>query len=282
MRFPLGEMTVGDILDRGLKLLFARLPAFYTLNLIVLSPLILYQIVVPILINSTAADPRQIILYTAGSGLVVIVLTIILSPLATAALLHMTMQEFVGRRKTVAEALGFATTRLGSLILTSLLVGLVVALGFLACIAPGVYFAVSYIFVGQVVVLEGLSGGAAMSRSSNLISGHRGRVFGVVLLIAIGGGMVQAILAVGLQTVMPSQRLVPTANGMRVEFNSVNHVVQTLITQLLGIVFSTYQAVCTTLLYLDLRIRKEGFDLELAAQGDTPPAADDIPGGDLR
>ena len=35
MRFPLGEMTVGDILDRGLKLLFARLPVFYAVNLLV-------------------------------------------------------------------------------------------------------------------------------------------------------------------------------------------------------------------------------------------------------
>lgn len=282
MRFPLGEMTVGDILDRGLKLLFARLPAFYLIDLLVMSPLIAYQIVVPIAIHSAALPAQQEMSYTAGSAVGAMLLAILLSPLVTGAVLYITMQEFVGRRATAGQALGFALGRLVSLVLTSLLVGLIVALGSMACLAPGIYFAVAYSFIGQVVVLEGLSGGAAMSRSSELISGYWWRVFGVVFLIDIGGALTQVVVLIGLQVVLPAEQVIPTANGERVDFNVTNHVIQTLISQLVSVVFSTFQAVCTTLLYLDLRIRKEGFDLELAAQADAPPAAGDIPGDDLR
>src|SRR5262249_22357332 len=47
MKFRIGEMTVGDILDRGLKLLFSRLGTFYTINLIVLLPVLAFQLAMP-------------------------------------------------------------------------------------------------------------------------------------------------------------------------------------------------------------------------------------------
>ena len=40
MKFQIAAMTVGDILDRGLKMLLANLPAFYLINLMVLWPII--------------------------------------------------------------------------------------------------------------------------------------------------------------------------------------------------------------------------------------------------
>ena len=53
MKFPIGAMSVGDVLDRGLKLLLARLPAYYLINLIVLSPLIILQaFILPSVIGS--------------------------------------------------------------------------------------------------------------------------------------------------------------------------------------------------------------------------------------
>ena len=48
-------------------------------------------------------------------------------------------------------------------------------------------------------------------------------------------------------------------------------VLQTLVTALVNILVQTYGAVCLTLLYFDLRIRKEGFDLELAARQQATP-----------
>jgi hypothetical protein len=271
MKFPLGKMSVGDILDRGLKLLFARIPAYYAINLLVLSPVIALAIAAPFVVEDSQTDAGSMFGLVAV-GLVILLFTVILQPIGTAAILHIIMKEYAGKRATVGEALSFAMTRFLALLGTSILAGLIILIGFICCFVPGVYFYVTYIFVGQVVVLEGLSGGGALERSATLVTGYRWRVFGVVLLILVGAGVVQFGVEKGLEAVLPSVEIIPTADGPRVEFDKTNAAVNTIVTQLVQILFTTFLAVCTTLLYLDLRIRKEGFDLELAAGGgDAPP-----------
>jgi uncharacterized membrane protein len=150
-------------------------------------------------------------------------------------------------------------------------VGLIIVIGFVFCCIPGIYFAVSYAFVGQVVVLEKLGVSAGLQRSYSLTGGYRWRVFGLLLLVGIGSAIIEYALAFGLQAVIPSQEVIPAGDGLRVKFNAANHIIDTSISQLVDILFKTYLAICTTLLYLDLRIRKEGFDLELATQlGEEP------------
>lgn len=271
MRFPLGEMTVGDILDRGLKLLFSRLPVFYGLNLLVLLPLIIVQVVGPLALGGgNALDPAAMV---AGGGLALLAvfITLICQPIATAAILHIVMEEYAGRRPSMGAALSFALSRFLTLLGASILVGLLVMVGMLLCCIPGIYFAIVYAFVGQVVVLERLGATEAMQRSQKLVTGYWWRVFGVLVLIGVANAIVQGVLGAGLEAVMPSQEVIPVQGGARIEINPVNHVVTTLVGQFVSILFTTYIAVCTTLLYLDLRIRKEGFDLELAADGDGPP-----------
>ena len=59
----------------------------------------------------------------------------------------------------------------------AILAGLTIGLGFILCIAPGIIFAIWYVFVSQVVVVEGLKAEKAMSRSKELTSGYRGLVW---------------------------------------------------------------------------------------------------------
>ncbi len=276
MKFAIGAMSVGDVLDRGLKLLLARLPTFFLIYLTAISPLIIFLILQPFLLEGSGSAPA---LGLAIGGLVTIGLSVVLSQIATAATLHVILEEFVDRPVTVGQALSFALQRFAPLLGTSILAGLIIMVGFMLCIAPGVYFAVSYIFASQIVVQEGLSGTPALTRSKNLIADHRGRVFGVILLVYIASFLIQMGLAYGLNTVLPEQEVIPTASGFEMRTKAINHVIDVLVTQLVGIIFGTYMAICSTLLYLDLRIRKEGLDLEIAAERqheatDGPPPPD--------
>jgi hypothetical protein len=270
MKFPLGAMTVGDILDRGLKILFARLPVFYLINLIVLGPVIVLQMAIPFAIQDLAEGGNQVdptvVIATLGGIVLVVLLALILQPFGTAAILHIIMQEYKGETASIGQAFSFALTRFLTLLLASLLVGLIVMLGMLLCCIPGIYFAITYAFVGQVVVLERLGAGDALGRSKSLIEGHRWRVFGVLMLIGVANLIVAMMIQTSLGLALPPQEIIPLeGGGQRVQFHPVNQAITSLVSQLVAIVFSTYIAVCTTLLYLDLRIRKEGYDLELAA-----------------
>jgi hypothetical protein len=91
-------------------------------------------------------------------------------------------------------------------------------------------------------------------------------VFGTILLIAIASWVVSWVLSFGLSRALPAVEYVQTVRGIDVRINHMNNMIHVIVGQLVQIVFSTYAAVCTTLLYLDMRIRKEGLDLELQAQ----------------
>lgn len=280
MRFPLGEMTVGDILDRGLKVLLARLPAFYALYLMMLGPVIVLQMVMPYLMEglfadlnalgapgggAKAFDPTNIILLVVAS-LVVMALTAVLGTIGNAAVLHVVMEEYQGNRVGVGKAIGYALSRFVPLFAVSLIFGLMYFVGIMLCCVPGFYVLATYLFVAQVVTLERRGVGESLSRSAELADGYRWRVLGVFLLVSIIGAVCQGMVQQILGLILPGQQVIPGPNGkMQFQINVLNMQIVTAASYLVGIVFNAYQAVCVTLLYLDLRIRKEGFDLELAA-----------------
>jgi uncharacterized membrane protein len=259
MKFALGAMTVGEILDRGLKVLFSRVGAFYLISLIALSPLlVLVAAIVPAL---AGGSPETALLVLLLGSLLAFVLMIILQPIATAAILKIIQGEYLGERMTVGAALSAALGWFGTLLGTSILAGLMILLFLCLLIIPGIIAGVSYSFVGQVVVMEGLSGMDALDRSYKLAKGYRWRIFGILLLIGILNAVIQQVLNQALEMALP-------ALGPNQEiFNFTNFGIHQLVLQLVNIFLQTYAAICTTLIYFDLRVRKEGYDLEVAARG---------------
>jgi hypothetical protein len=256
MRFQIGAMSAGDILDRGLKILLSRLPTFYLINLIVLSPAVLAELLLPTL------DQRLI---GAPTDFMVRLLNFVLEPLAAAAILHVIAQEFIDQHATLGEAIRFANRRFVGLFGTSLLGSLITFLGLL-CVVPGILFLIWFVLVAQVVVVEGFTGVKALGRSMKLTEGHRGRVIGLGLLFSVMMGIL--MFSVGLfEEVIPSTELIESDRGEMEVLNFRNHAIQVLLSTLLIILVQTYSSVCWTLLYFDLRIRKEGYDIELAARG---------------
>src|SRR5262249_17225271 len=107
-------------------------------------------------------------------------------------------------------------------------------------------------------------------------------------------GIIQWGLAVGaalIERVFPYLEIVRGPDGTQVpRFIHTNFYICSVVEFLVGVIAHSYQAVCVTLLYIDLRIRKEGFDLEVGARqetgGELPgmqglgEAGPDVPGRD--
>ncbi len=265
MKFPIGAMSVGDILDRGLKLLLARFPLLFSITLLVQLPFLVFQLIVPLL---ERVGVGAVMLTSLASLLSLL----ILAPLSQAVILYVVMREYVDRPATMGEAFNLALTRFGPLLGTVILSGLLIFLGFLACFVPGIYLSIMWAFAAQVVVLEDRSGMDALRRSKALVTGHGGRVFGVIFLVQIVTMFIGGFVVAGINAVLPSQETIPGAGGFPIvhTVNYANFVIAHLVQTLVNVLFGAYLAVCVTLLYLDLRIRKEGFDLEIEAQKGGP------------
>lgn len=130
---------------------------------------------------------------------------------------------------------------LGSLVL---LAGLLAV--FAAILVVGVYLQ----FAGESVLIDGLSGMDALRRSKDLVTGHFWPVLAAVLLVGL--------LYLGVVTVA---MMAPMAVSVAAGHAPSNVAMQGLS----GLAMLFLLPVCwgvTTLLYYDLRIRKEAFDLE--------------------
>lgn len=135
-------------------------------------------------------------------------------------------------------------------------------------------------FVPALIVVERLPIGAAIRRSWRLTGGSFWRIFGITLLMSVIVQIAASIVTAPVQllfefaaaAINPNQDLAAQA-GMLV----LSAIVLAVVTTVVGAVVLVPQSATPALLYLDQRIRKEGFDVELQqvverrAAGEEPP-----------
>ena len=244
--YDLRPMSLGEILDGSVSIYRDSFATLVTVAIVCLGVPTLMQVYVALSGNSVSF-----------TGFFAFVLWSFGSFVSSAATLWVISETYLGRSATAGEALRFAFGKIGPLFVTGLAVGIIVLLGLLLLVVPGVIAACGYAVTSQIVVLENVSADLAMKRSWHLTKGFKGKVFGlacvaflIVLLPAIALSFVAALL--------PGGEATASALG-----DFVSLAVSPLFTS------------AFTLLYYDLRVRKEAFDLEMLTQqlGGSQPAA---------
>ena len=132
------------------------------------------------------------------------------------------------------------------LLATNLLQIVVMLIGFVLLIVPGIIFSLWLIFVPIIVVLENTWGIAAFKRSKNLGKGYYLRTFLLLALIVLCVYPFIGIVGFGLGMLLPGTAQLLIA------------IVSILVTPLILIVL--------VLLYYDLRARKEAYDTVALAE----------------
>lgn len=194
-------------------------------------------------------------------GIVGLVLTVLIGVmgqlLSQAAMVKSVSEVYLGRDISVKEAYQAILPRIWILIGASILVGLTVAAGFMLLIVPGIIFGLWFALTTQCIVLEneGVTGG--MGRSRSLVKGNLGKVFAVGFLASIIVGIIGIIVA------LPLQAASAFLTQQSIFLGQLANTIGEMLGNILGVPIS---AAAIILLYYDLRIRKEGFDLEMLAQ----------------
>ncbi|MBK6489260.1 MAG: hypothetical protein IPF98_20955 [Gemmatimonadetes bacterium] len=242
----LRPLTLGEVLDTSFAIyrrLFAPL-----LFISVLTQTI--PLAIGVYVQAAGGVAQQPALWVLSVGL-----TLVLSSVGTAASTFVVADTYLGSSLTPQEAFLRSTPFMGRLIGTSLLVSLVMGMGFLLFIVPGVIAACGLLLTPSALVLEDIAGGTpAMARSWELTRGFRIKIFGALLVaffLLLIPGIALGALALG-----------SSSDSMSAEALTVGVLI---VQSLLQILVYPYFYVLTTVLYYDLRVRKEGFDLERLA-----------------
>ncbi len=161
--------------------------------------------------------------------------------------------------------------RLPALAVAALLSGLALALGAAFCGVLWLAGLTLLLFVQQALLVEGLGPAAAMRRSMKLVGGYGSRVFGCLLLL--GGVLLIVSLGLRLPLAYVADSVLNIAPGAASLYGGVSgsgaaqqQVVALISTGLAHLLMIPFIVCVITVLYYDLRIRKEGVDIELMAQ----------------
>jgi hypothetical protein len=194
-----------------------------------------------------------------------IALTLLLLPITGAALFRAATSLAAGNVETIGSVLlatvrrYFATAVIG-------LLSFLIALGSFAIVTIPV---VVWVWVRWSVDMpalfaEGIGPVKAIGRSWNLTRDNWWRTFGILLLVLIMVGLIQSALGAlfgGIAALIP---------GINDEIRAgLVTTVSTVISALVG----ALSPIAITLLYLDLRVRKEGLDLDQLARQALPGTA---------
>lgn len=284
-------MDLRDILDDTFDLYKENFVLLITIAAIVFLP---FSLLISLVTGGAPAptapgtSPAVAIQY-AGMQFVAFFLATVGSYIATAALTRAISERYLGRKITFREAYSSILERFGpfllTLILPFLIVGaasfviLLVGVGIIAGltyintilgIVAGVVLtavmilSILYLFFGitfvlPVFIVENRVGWDAVKRSFQLFMFSPLKVFGTIFLVMI---------IVSIITGMALLPFIGVMGFMAMEEGPVSQALITLQGALNGVaqsIFQPIQSIVILLLYYDIRIRREGFDLEVMA-----------------
>jgi len=181
--------------------------------------------------------------------------------LATGALFHLQLDTYLGRPHTASDSLAYFGHRALALMGLGILVAVAVLIGFVLVIIPGIWLAVGLSIAFPVLMLEGLTGIEAMRRSMQLVKGQWwvtfARLIVSALIVGVWSTIIGAIgggLAHGITNVTAFETVLGVTNA---------------IAFILALPLST---AVINLIYLDLRVRKDGLSDEMLVDRPRDPS----------
>ncbi len=257
MATALRPLTTGELLDRTFSLYRSHFALF--LGIFALPHLCVLAFQCLAFAVQSPGNQLRNVLTTAVFNVVAGLLSIVVVAASQAATVVAVSNVYLDRPAGVMDSFSKVKHQIGGVIWLSAKVGFLVGLACMALIVPGILLAVRWSLAVPAKVLEDKSSGEAMSRSSELTLGNRGRVFVIwflFVILSIGVSMLlqwPIQIAAGGATGLTA--LQHAAVGWRVGSLVATFISQCLVGPLATIAFS--------LVYYDERVRKEAFDLQL-------------------
>jgi hypothetical protein len=272
-------MGIGDILDETFRLYRENFMLFVATCAVLEVPVqiinVLIRLSAPVTIPPTPGQsltPEQASALAAGSAASSIgaLVGAFAAAIMTAALAVAISHRYLNRSVTVGNAYRATINRLGALLLAIVWVGIRLILLAIACVVLVgipflIYFAVAWSLLSQVVMLENVGGGGASGRSRELIRGYWWKTLGLLIVV----WLLVAILT-SIPTVVIAAILGSGAGSLAARL-----LITGIVGLIIGVLVQPIPIAATTLLFYDLKIRKEAFDLEAMVQqaGAPPPTA---------
>ena len=257
----LRPLSVGETLDAAFRLFRHR---FGTLVLCVMVPIVPLYILGTLIVGSTDSTAFDVNAAANNDGTAILgrfldqMLAGVAAALAVGACFKAVSAAYLGERAGVGDSLRYALGRVVPMIIAYIVLVVILGLSLLALVIPFFFMAVKTSMTFPALVCERTGPLRSIGRSWELTRGNWWRVFGTLLIVVIL--MIVITLALGL-----------VLGALLLSSDSMSEVAFAVLTTLIGLLIGaiTYPlwSAVLTVMYYDLRVRNEGFDLQLLARG---------------
>ncbi len=264
---PLHPMTVGDILDGAFKLFRANLG---TLAVVIAVLVVPFQLLAAFFTRNLLGGGNFLRVFSQvgkvhsaslGSGslfggtatLVVTAVNSVVLVLVAGAISRVVASSYLGERLPPGPAIRTVLGRLWALLVAWFLAHVLMITGFVLFILPGLLLMALFVPLVPAIVVEGLGPLAGMRRSWRLAKRRIWAVMGIALLV----GLMASVLGFSIG-------LIPQAAGLLVG-SHYGWILTGIGRALADLIVLPITGIAATLIYFDLRIRSEGFDLAMVA-----------------
>jgi hypothetical protein len=226
------QFSFGTVISQSISVFTANLVPFVIVSLLLLLPLLIYNLLA---VGAPTAG-------FSGARLLAIVIQMILSQLLAATISFATFQYLRGQPVGIGECLSRGLSLIGPVFGVAFLAGLIIGVGLVLLVVPGIIAAVMLWIAIPAAVVERPGVVASLKRSADLTKGYRWTIFGILFVI----GLILIIATIILSFVLLS------AAGFTV-FSIGAWVLQAI--------FGAFSATLAAVGYYFLRATKEGVDI---------------------
>jgi hypothetical protein len=241
---PLRPRSATEIVDAAFQLYRRDALTYLVIAAICYAPILVVQLVV---LGPAAQLDQRLSQLSAGFIGTMIIGYWISASLMTGMIIKQSSEDYLGRQAESSIAVRETIARLPAIMFAMLFKYILLMIGFLFFIFGSFYMMARYVGVTAAVMLEGRGAIEAMSRSAALSRGRKWHILGTTLLafvifivlyfaVAIVGGIIG------------------------------NTVIMTILTVMASILAYPMFALVEMLLYYDMRVRNEAYDIELMAE----------------
>jgi len=194
---PLRELDLGEIVGQTFNLYFSRFFLFFLPFLVAGLFTGAWQKAVSLMFPmpappATTAPPEVLLPYLVSLlGVVVVTafLTLLVSWIISTTVGGMAVKAasdvLEGREVDLSETLGFTLNRLLSLLAAGIVSGILIAVGLVCLIVPGIILAIMFSLIVPAIIIEQVGSLEGLSRSKRLVGGRWLKTFGLLLIIFV-------------------------------------------------------------------------------------------------
>jgi hypothetical protein len=261
-------LSIGDILDRTFLLYRRYFPLFLGITAIPQVFVLAWNLAWT-LAGGNPAVPVGLaagnLALTLGGVILILILTVTAYLFVQGGSVLAVSELYLGKSTSISASLKRVWDDFGPLFGVIMLNGLVVGFGYLLLLIPGIYLTCRLLVCVPAALIENRGPRESLDRAFDLTRDNAGRAFVILLLSVVLTYAASALLVIPFTIATLTAARDPNKLRLYAALTQVSATVA-------GVLVTPVALIATSIFYYDLRVRKEGFDLEFMMNPDAPQA----------